>query len=434
MHRFEMTEEKRYTIVLVLRSGGDFSFRDVQLISSWINARWKSPIRPRIICLWDQATGAYDLGNLEIIPLRSTLPGTWSRMELYNPEMEQYRPFLYIDLDTAVIQSLEEIIKLVVNPKQLIVLEDFWQKGQMATGLVWVPAGSDKVSKIWEGFRGVTGFRMDSYLRSVVKPDAFWQQLTNTIYDFKPRNRVLLDSVPKEAVLICFHGHPRIFNAQHIGWVKEYVVGVFSKPLPIDKRVTVIIPYKKDRGWLNEAIASVPQGVQLLLSQGEGNWPENFNKALPEATGDYIRWLHEDDKLTENSIPLAVQCLEETGADFIHGNAIMFRQGVGRTKFYRPTIQVPTFQNLLVRNVIHSATLMYRREVFDQVGLMDESLNTAEEYEFNLRCLKAGLKIGYCNNTLAYYRIHPLQKVRVVPKVEKVKEKEMVKLKYVSYV
>ncbi len=50
--------------------------------------------------------------------------------------------------------------------------------------------------------------------------------------------------------------------------------------------VTVIIPYKIDRGWLKDAIESVPRGVQLLVSQGEGNWPANFNKVLNQAKGE----------------------------------------------------------------------------------------------------------------------------------------------------
>jgi len=85
---------------------------------------------------------------------------------------------------------------------------------------------------------------------------------------------------------------------------------------------------------------------------------------------------------------------------------------------------------LLVKNVIHSATLMYKREVFEKVGKMNESLWVMEEFEFNLRCLKAGLRIGYCDNYLAWYRRHSQQKVRVVPIPEKNKERELVRNDY----
>jgi GT2 family glycosyltransferase len=206
--------------------------------------------------------------------------------------------------------------------------------------------------------------------------------------------------------------------------VKDYV-NFSTKP-----KVTVIIPYKVDRGWLKDAIASIPEWVQLLVSQGEGNWPANFNKVLNQVTGDYIRWLHEDDMLTPNSIEDAVRAIEDQDVDFIHGNAIELRQDSGNTIVWRSPDKSVTLERLLKTNPIHSATLMYRKQVFDRVGKLDETLNTAEEYEFNLRCLKAGMRLGYCDSTLAIYRRHSKQKVRVVSKEERGREREMVRTIY----
>ena len=427
-----MSEQR--TIVLVLKNGKGFGFRDVELIVRHINGKWKSETRPRIICLWDKASEYYSLGNIELIPLKNNWPGTWSRMQLYSPEMEQYRPFLYIDLDTAVIQSLENIFDLVKDPTQFITLEDFYQKRQLATGLVWFPVGSHKVQEIWKVWQ-ITNIkkkrRMDFFLRKVTDPDAFWQDLTNTIQDFKPSKKPKLTKVPRKTNLVCFHGDPRIFAAQHIPWVKEYVLQPFTPRLIVDKLVTVIIPYNKDRGWLKAAISSVPKDAQLILSKGDGGWPENFNKVLPEATGKYIKYLHEDDMLTENCIRDSVQALEDQEVDFIHGNAIeITAQDYTKKKVYIPAVKQPTAQDLKKKNVIHSTTTMYRREMFDKVGGFDETLNTQEEYEFNLRCLTAGFKIGYCDADLAFYRRHPAQKVRVVSIKEKKEEKQRVNAMY----
>ena len=426
--------ETKRTIVLVLRSGGDFSFRDVELIARHIHGKWLSSDKPRIICLWDKASTEYNLGNIEFIPLKNNYPGTWSRMELYSPEMEKYRPFLYIDLDTVIFNSLENIFNLVKDPSQLIVLEDFWQKidNNIATPLVWFPANSEKIKQVWKAWQQTGmktfGFRMDYFLRKVVKADNFWQKLTNTIYDFKPQKGNFLTSIPPTADLVCFHGKPRIFDAaDKISWVRRYI----NKDYTIEqKRVTVIIPYNRDRGWLKDAVKSVPDEAQLILSKGEGNWPENFNKVLNQATGEFIRYLHEDDMLTPNCIADSVKTIEEQNVDFIHGNAMEIFVGLTKTRFYAPRIINPTLADMLNKNYLHSATIMYRREVFDKVGLFDETLNTAEEYEFSLRCLKAGLKLGYCNSTLAYYRRHPEQKVRVVSSIERSREREQVRTLY----
>jgi GT2 family glycosyltransferase len=194
-------------------------------------------------------------------------------------------------------------------------------------------------------------------------------------------------------------------------------------------KITVIIPYKVDRGWLKDAIASVPTDVQLIVSQGEGLWPENFNKGLKQATGDLIKFLHEDDMLFPGAIDEYVKVFRTPAFNdvmFVHGNAYEIYMSQGRAPgLYTPRITEPTLNELLMKNVIHSATLIYRREVFEKVGSFCESskVYSFEEYEFNLRCLAAGLKIGYINVPLAYYRRHPRQIIRTCDSIERKKNR-----------
>ncbi len=211
------------TIVLVLRSGKDFSFRDVDLIAKHISKKWVNG-KPRIICVWDKCSEPYNIGNVEFITLTNTYPGTWSRMQLYSPEMEKYRPFLYVDLDTVLIESIEFVFDLIKDESEFITLEDFWQKGLLATGLVWFPAKSEKINQVWQAWLNnnqVFGFRMDYFLRKFVQADRYFQQLTDKIVDFKPKYNGVLSEKPSHG-LVCFHGKPRIFECQ-IEWVKDYV-------------------------------------------------------------------------------------------------------------------------------------------------------------------------------------------------------------------
>jgi hypothetical protein len=432
--------ETKHTIVIVLRSGGDFAFRDVELIARHINGKWQSVNHPRIVCLWDKASEYYDLGNIELVPLKNDWPKWWSRMILYSPEMEQYRPFLYIDLDTVIIKSLENIFNLVYKnymESKYITLEDFYQKGKLATGLAWIPANSDKIKNIWKAWQksGPGSSRMDYFLRTITKQDIYWQQLTNTVYNSKPNIGEFLSNVPNNADLICFHGKPRIYPAAEASmssqWVKDYVNQEFGKVLP-NPLVTIIIPYKVDRGWLREAVSSVPQSCQLIVSQGEGNWPANFNKALPAVKGKYIKFLHEDDMLTPNCIEDSIKTMEEQNADFIHGNVFELRMGSGTKINWKAKKQKVTLKDLLEKNYIHSASLMYKKEIFDKIGGFNETLNTSEEYEFNLRCLEAGFKLGFCLTNLAIYRRHPAQKVRTVSMENKAQERHKVRKSFVA--
>lgn len=176
-------------------------------------------------------------------------------------------------------------------------------------------------------------------------------------------------------------------------------------------KVTIIIPFKEDRGYLEQAIESVKfqtyKGeIELIQSQSNNGVSYNINRGIEKATGEYIKYLCDDDYLTPNSIQDSV--LSIGGADFIHGKA--YNRHPGRTELQIPKIVQPTFAQMLNNNVIHGGTLMYRKDVFDRIGLFDETLDCAEEYEFNLRCLANGMRLRYVNAILYNYRRHDQQK------------------------
>jgi glycosyltransferase involved in cell wall biosynthesis len=176
-------------------------------------------------------------------------------------------------------------------------------------------------------------------------------------------------------------------------------------------KVSIIIPYRIDRGWLNEAIESVKNQtykgeIELILSQSENSVSYNINEGVKKSTGDYIKYLCEDDRLTKNSIEDSVRVLENY--DFIHGDAINFFPN-GAQRAQKPLERYPKLSKMLLRNVIHGGTLMYKRECFEERGF-DESLNCAEEYDFNLYLLSKGCRVGYVNTFLYEYRRHDEQK------------------------
>ena len=176
-------------------------------------------------------------------------------------------------------------------------------------------------------------------------------------------------------------------------------------------KVTIIIPYKEDRGYLENAINSVKKQtykgeIELIQSKSDGSVSYNLNRGIEKATGEYIKYLCDDDWLTVDCIEKSVKAME--GVDFIHGWA--FNEFPKHRQIQRPRLEHPKMIDMLRSNVIHGGTLMYRRDVFDRVGLFDESLDCAEEYEFNLRCMYYGLKLGYCPHYLYHYRRHEKQK------------------------
>jgi glycosyltransferase involved in cell wall biosynthesis len=178
-------------------------------------------------------------------------------------------------------------------------------------------------------------------------------------------------------------------------------------------KVSIIIPFKEDRGWLDHAISSIENQnyggeIEIVMSQSSGSVAYNLNEGIKKATGEFIKYLCDDDLLTEYSISCSINAISR-GADFIHGNAINFFPN-GRIDSYIPKIPIPSLAQMVQKNVIHGGTLMYRAEVFQKVGLFDETLDCAEEYDFNMKCLAHGLKLAYCDAFLYKYRRHEDQK------------------------
>jgi glycosyltransferase involved in cell wall biosynthesis len=175
-------------------------------------------------------------------------------------------------------------------------------------------------------------------------------------------------------------------------------------------KVSIIIPYKDDRGYLDKAIESIEKqsykNYEVILSQSDNRVGYNLNRGIEKATGDLIRYLCDDDMLTDNSL---FDTVNRFSGDFIHSNAFNFYEN-GRVYRHIPKIKNPRLIDLKRKNHFHGGTVVYHASVFDRFGLFDEDLWTGEEYDFNLKLLHSGAQVGYVNAFTYFYRRHSLQK------------------------
>lgn len=187
----------------------------------------------------------------------------------------------------------------------------------------------------------------------------------------------------------------------------------------MEMKISIIIPYKEDRGYLSKAIQSAEASLayskakgEIILSQSENGVSYNLNRGLERAKGEFVTYLCDDDLLPLEAIKHTLDGMR--GYDFIHGNArciyednFTFKEP--RIRKYRPDIIYPSLMNMLEKNRIHGGTVTYRRDILEGQWF-DEDLWTGEEYDFNLYLLKEGKQLGYINEDLYIYRHHGLQK------------------------
>jgi hypothetical protein len=212
------------TIILVWRSGGKFTFKDVELITYHLH-KWNEGIK--IICVTNKVEIEFDLEKIKMIPMEIKLEGWWSKLNLFSPQLEKYRPFLYLDLDTAVVGALDNIIPSSdILKNSFITLEDFYQKNKLASGVMWIPKDSEKVRQIWEVSLNKKQInknkRLDYFLREITT-SLFFQDYTNKIRSFKPTQKNYLTELPENISVVCFHGSPDIFEVKDVDWVFKYI-------------------------------------------------------------------------------------------------------------------------------------------------------------------------------------------------------------------
>ncbi len=173
--------------------------------------------------------------------------------------------------------------------------------------------------------------------------------------------------------------------------------------------VSVIIPYHQDRGYLFDAIESYEAQEftgtsELILSHNlTYSLGENFNAGVARAKGKYVKILPDDDLLTPNCLQDLFEAAERTNADLVFAQARDFKGS--QNTYWTPIVTDMSLEALLFENFIHGGTTLYRTDMLRELEGYDESLWTAEEYEFHLRCVSKGFKLHYVPKIVFNYRV-----------------------------
>lgn len=204
-------------------------------------------------------------------------------------------------------------------------------------------------------------------------------------------------------------------------------------------RVSVVIPVLNSEQFLGEAIASVLiQGEELLeivvvddgSTDGSAAAAERFgdpvqvirqsnrgpaaarNRGLAAARGDYIAFLDADDLYSPDKFALQVPRLDRhPEVDIVIGQLSHshLQDGGADPVFAAQSDNLRSLQmtNWSGWNGLPSFTTgIFRRRVFEQVGLPDESMLLAEDWDWFLRARETGAVLLLHRHVVLNYRQH----------------------------
>jgi glycosyltransferase involved in cell wall biosynthesis len=192
-------------------------------------------------------------------------------------------------------------------------------------------------------------------------------------------------------------------------------------------RVSVILPAWNMARFLFDAVASIPEVHEIIIVAAESDddtvgvaheiaavRPEvrvladpkkgpatARNIGLREATGDVIAFNDADDIWPRGRLALQLERLDRNPpADVVAGLVTYFEE------LDRDTLAPTVSSRVETVFIHHVASMVFRRSVFDRVGLFDETLMYGEDGDLIMRILEAEVPFVILNTPTLSYRRH----------------------------
>jgi len=211
----ELKRSPCLTIACVLKSGGDYDEKYVQIMKRMIE---KTVTIPYKFCVLTDM----NVKDIELIILKKNFPGWWSKLELFS----LYGPVLYIDLDTVILHNIDKLVNSVsrMDNGQFWMLPPFnssrREKGMWASGIMaWHGDFRYLIDKFdrknYEGWDQV--YISKTLEKRGVKIESIGR--FSRIASYK-RHCSSTSNKPNEFDIVCFHGRERPHTCKH-QWVKE---------------------------------------------------------------------------------------------------------------------------------------------------------------------------------------------------------------------
>lgn len=137
--------------------------------------------------------------------------------------------------------------------------------------------------------------------------------------------------------------------------------------------------------------------------------PAAFNRAFREARGDFVAMCGADDVWEPRKLEWQLEAIaDHPEVDVLFGDMVVFGQRRGR--YHRPpgegVLDSARLREALYReNIIGAPSIVIRRALFQRLGPFIEDFG-ADDYEYWMRCLRAGARFHFDPRPLVRYRRH----------------------------
>lgn len=157
-----------------------------------------------------------------------------------------------------------------------------------------------------------------------------------------------------------------------------------------------------------EIIRKYEPWLAYWISEPDRGQSHAINKGLRRATGEILSWLNSDDVLLPGTVRRAVERLRgDEQIDVVYGRL----NRIDSRSQPLPTPELPKdrlefgAETVIGECIVNQPGCFWRREVMDRVGLLNEDLHYAMDYEFWVRMILAGARFKRLPETVANFRL-----------------------------
>lgn len=186
-------------------------------------------------------------------------------------------------------------------------------------------------------------------------------------------------------------------------YIEETILSVINQDYP---NIEYIIIDGGSTDNTTEVISKYADRITYWISEPDKGQPNAINKGLKKATGDIIAFINSDDYYEPGIFKFIAEQYSK-GHQWIIGSVRNFRIENGESCIVKQKANNQLIDWLLRVNENHQPGNFWSRNMFAQVGFMDETLQYSFDWDYWLKFIVSGFTPTIFNEeTVAHFRLH----------------------------
>lgn len=194
---------------------------------------------------------------------------------------------------------------------------------------------------------------------------------------------------------------------EELNWIEESINSILKQTYTNYEFIIILDnPNNTALKSLLEEYSNKDSRIQLIINDENKGLVKSLNIALKYCNGKYIARMDADDISLLNRLEIEKNYLEVNGLDFVF-SAMMLIDEMGN--YIKETsnceLDYKGVKKLLeISNISNHSTWFCKQEIFKTMNGY-RNIPYCEDYDFSLRCLSYGYKIGKVNQPILKYRV-----------------------------